>query len=232
MGITKNIQLSHWWKTACKTPDSHFHERHKIMLNDHLEAVAYGAEILFDKTCKNQFVKEIQEYILKLKIAYQELFQILHTVALLHDIGKPYENHKVEVWHPLHKKMVQKRHQLVSYDIASQLIETDFPNRNLILNLILEHDTPYRWFRQMQVTGFIPKETKWLTLDKMIFPEAKGYGIILLTMFKLLDTHGHFNIDDVSWFIRKTNQIFLTDVGLEFPIPTDEDLRFLVNSGF
>ena len=230
MEILNNIRKSQWWKTAAETHDRHYPEHVDISIADHCESVYRSLSVLLNTYESNN--AEAFRYSAKLgraleanSLSKEWIRTILAPVALLHDIGKPLEDKKKELTHPLTGKIKAKRHPLLGVQAALEILPKNLGSRDTIVALIEEHDTPFSWYRQFQATNQMPGCKAYGKLDRKILGERKGCGIFLLSLFKMADTDGHENIQDVIWFIKQANELFLSGINIHIPLPTEEDLR-------
>jgi len=145
-------------------------------------------------------------------------------------VGKTREDKHAEEVHPLTGKTVKMRHPIVSVMAALELLPGTLPRRDTILALIEKHNVPWSWYMQFRKTGQIPKPKAWARLDRRIDSQGDGTGLVLLSLFKLADVHGHRTIEDVPWFVGQANDNYLREKGKGIPIPDLEVIQSLMSS--
>lgn len=232
MDIEKIIKESKWWKTAQSYPDRHFPVDANTSLAAHILAVYNGIDKLFDLNSNEKFIQEINAFFIEYNLNRAKIIEVLKITILLHDIGKPYD----DKWHIVDSEIVHKvkkvKHEYLGEKIALLLLPDQYEYKKLISKLVRKHDKPYRWYKKSQYLNFIPNYNDWRKLDCSIIDNNSGLGIIYLILIKLIDTHGHFHLNDVFWFIQNANNTYLSTLKIKFPIPNEKDLRKLVDSGF
>jgi len=229
MDIISTIKNSNWWRDAEKMPDNHYTNDAGISLADHLTAVHDNLNSLLSKNT-DQFWGQFLQSLTSTGLIISEITEILAPVALIHDIGKTMEDKITKIEHPLTGKLVEKRHPIVGVIASLELLPVDLPNRESIISIIEQHDTPYSWFQQFQKNGQIPKRKSWARLDRKIDSKEDGTGLILLSIFKIADIHGHKYVDDVKWFIEQANINYLNQKGKSLPVPDIDNIKSVSNS--
>jgi hypothetical protein len=225
--IEQLIKQSHWWKTAAVTVDNHYSNNSGIMLTDHLQQVYKNVDTIF-KQPENGFYGALFNLLKQLNVDKEELKNELKVVALLHDIGKPVEDKKMVMPHPLTGKPAHKRHGLAGLMAAMEILAPSLDEipekRDRIYRTIELHDMSYGLFREYQATLVIPPHDRWTYINHKIhiLPAA---GIIYLLIFKLADVHGHENISDVIWFYHAVKSNYFNQLLINLPIPTEADIR-------
>lgn len=227
MNTEQMIKNSKWWKQAQEMPDRHYELSEKIYLSDHLEAVFRNLRFLGLPNKYHEFYSTLINALITIGQDPVILMELLQPVALLHDIGKTKEDKGAECEHPLTGKTVKMRHPIMSVIAGLEILPEDLSNRETMLALIEEHDTPFSWYLQFEKSGQVPKKKSWAKLDRAIDPRENGTGIIMLAVFKLADIDGHENVEDVSWFIDQANINYLLEKGKWLPVPSDEAIRSL-----
>lgn len=230
MDIESNIRKSKWWATASQTHDRHYPEHINVSMADHCESVFQSLKLLLDENPEEEYPFELALALETFGISQEWICEILKPVALLHDLGKPLEDKKKEIPHPITGKMKAKKHPILGIQAALEILPRDYKNRDTIIALIEEHATPFSWYCQFQATNQIPGLKAWRKMDRKIVGEEDGKGIVLLSVFKIVDTDGHENIQDVIWFIEKANEYYLKDFGIIIPIPSENDIRKIDNA--
>lgn len=207
----RKILDSKYWSMALNHIDPHFNAGSNIFLSDHLLKVESAVIELFYGNSK--YSLEVLKFLNKNEINIEQLIFNLRITSLLHDIGRIIS--EIEKTVPTYKI-----HAFYSREITLKIFnKTD----NVILNLIFEHDTPYFLYSKKISSSQIFED-----LNNKVSPD-KNFGIILLMLFKLVDTHGHRKISDVIWFLEEGNKKFLQPkFGKSFPIPTERDIRELL----
>ena len=145
MNNIEKIYTSTWWENAKQYPDRHYDKDSWIMLSDHLQKVAENLSICFDEKPYNDFYSNLYIFLEWYNINTDEIKEVLLIVALLHDIWKTVDDKTIEVEHPLSKKKVKKRHNVVWIEAAIQILDDSKKlskkNKEIIYNLIDDHDT-------------------------------------------------------------------------------------------
>jgi len=230
MTTVEKIYLSSWWEKAKTYPDRHFPKESGLMLSDHLISVLKNSERIFKSEPDNDFYELLYVYLLDTGFDLYRSKEILKIVSLLHDIGKPQDDKEKEIEHPIKKTIVKKRHSVLGVCSAIEIFDgqTDFTDneKQIVFNLIDEHDTPFSWFRQFEKNNIIPEFKSWKKLDNKInIDGVNNFGIIMLALFKLADIDGHENLDDLFWFYEQLNSKYLNILGKPIPRPTEKDLK-------
>lgn len=232
MNWMKTVRASTWWRSATIYQDRHYPPEAGISLADHLEAVAgnlmglLGVDAAPAEAAK-RYSEELRQSVLAQGLSVERVARLLHPVALLHDIGKTADDPDETIEHPLTGVPRPKRHPLVSLCAAAELLPQDLIDRSAILALIELHDEPYAWYRQFRRSGQMASPKAWRRLDRKIDPEQEGRGLVLLAIFRLVDTDGHDDLADVLWFINGANQNLLDRLGRSLPVPTLEEVAAL-----
>lgn len=225
--IEQKIKQSQWWQKASVTVDSHFSNTNHVMLTHHLEAVYEHIDSLFRQP-QTDFVKTLFALFPQLHLDITIVEQELKIVSLLHDIGKTEEDKSLVIPHPLTGKPAHKRHGLVSLIAAIDIFDTDLAHipaiKNRLYRLVELHDMSYGLYRQYETVGHIPQTDHWHYISNKIFPQP-GVGLMYLLVFKLADIHGHANIGDVIWFYENAKHNYFNQLGIDLPIPTEQDIR-------
>ncbi len=225
--LENKIKHSHWWNEAAQTPDSHYSNNSGIMLTHHLMAVYDHIETIFSKD-DTGFYGDMFNLLPQLQLVKEEVKEELKIVALLHDIGKPKEDKSLVIPHPLTGKPAHKRHGLVGLMAAMEIIGSDLAHlpekRNRIYRTVELHDMSYGLFREFSNTGDIPQNDRWNYINNKIHTLTGG-GLLYLLFFKLADIHGHANITDVLWFYHTVKENYFDPLGIELPIPAEDDIR-------
>ena len=203
MDLETAIKESEWWYQAEQMPDRHFDPCAGVSLADHLQAVHDNLRFLRPFKGEREYFSQLRLALVRAGLDLSETADVLATVALLHDIGKTREDKDAEVEDPLTGKSARMRHPMISVVAASELLPDNLYGRDRILALIKEHDTPYSWHMQFQKAGQVPKRRSWSRLDRKIDPNEDGTGLILLSLFKFADIHGHRDVEDVPWFMEQ-----------------------------
>ena len=221
------IRQSSWWRKAALTPDRHEHCSSGVMLTDHLEAVVRNVQEVF-RMPPEGFYGQLFILMGELGITRQQLEDELRVVALLHDVGKTEEDKSRVIDHPLTGKPAHKRHGLVgllaAIEILGEVLGDDPGCRDRIYRTIELHDISYGLFREYRAARVVPGFERWSYINDKIFPRA-GAGLLYLLVFKLADTHGHADVQDVEWFYRNVKQHYFDAIGLELPLPAPQDIR-------
>jgi hypothetical protein len=230
MTTLEKIYLSSWWEKAKTYPDRHFPKESGLMLSDHLVSVLKNSERIFKSEPDNDFYEMLYVYLLDTGFDLTRSNEILKVVSLLHDIGKPQDNKDEEIEHPIKKALVKKRHPVLGVCSAIEILheQSDFTEteKQVIYNLIDEHDTPFSWFKQFEKTKVIPEFKSWKKLNNKIAAErTDNFGIIMLALFKLADIDGHDSIADLIWFFEQLNEKYLNQLGKPMPIPAENHMR-------
>ena len=224
------VQLIHqsvWWRRACTCVDPHYSNTSGVMLVDHLNAVCANVEALFTVRF-SPFLSSLFDFAESLELSKAHLQQTLRLVALLHDIGKTEDDKSVLIPHPLHGHLVHKRHSVVGVYAAkdiyhySDILAPD--EKHLLYSVIEEHDVSYGLFKESRRLGTLPTFVRWQALNQKISP-VDGTGLLYLLLFKLADTHGHCDLEDVNWFFEQTAQAYFKPLGLHLPIPRTTDVQ-------
>jgi hypothetical protein len=224
MSLELLIRSSTWWQRAQETPDRHYDPLAGVTLAQHLEAVRRNLHMLQLAEDQPEYVGRLQAALVRAGFSLPHLQDLLEPVALLHDIGKLIEEKGAEGPHPITGETVRLRHPVLSLVAALELIPPDHSDREILLALVEEHDTPYAWYVQFQRRQQVQKTAAWARLDRRIDPRADGTGLMLLALFKLADIDGHKDLEDVPWFIQNANEHFLCAQGKELPVPGPDDL--------
>jgi hypothetical protein len=219
------IRNSEWWDWASKIHDRHYDESENVYLTDHLNSVLNNCKTLLDKELSTEYIMNLQIALESCGLCADSVLPILTSVALLHDIGKAKEDKETEIPHPLTGKSVKKRHPVASVIAAIEILPKDLDNRDQILVLIDEHDTPFSWYMNYDKTGQVPSEKAWNRLDRKINEKADGTGMLLLSLFKLADIDGHEDVADVIWFLEQANENCLIIKGKEIPVPNKAEIE-------
>jgi hypothetical protein len=225
MNAEAAIRSSPWWQAAAATADRHRRDDTDFSMADHLEAVLANLRRLLAPDPAPGFCRDLAATLAAMGMSPAEVLAVLTPVALLHDIGKPAEDKKAEMSHPLTGQAVAKRHPVLGLAAGLELLPEGFPRRDAILALVEEHDTPYAWYRQFRATGQLPGRKGWGRLDEKIAGTRDGSGIVLLAVFKMADIDGHADVADVPWFIGQANAAYLAPLGRPLPVPAEVDLR-------
>jgi HD domain len=225
--LETKIKESPWWERACQTIDNHHSNNSGIMLSDHLHAVYKNIEAIFNRPATG-FYADMFALIPFLSLDKNEVKEELKLVALLHDIGKPLENKKLVIPHPLTGKPAHKRHGLVGLMAAMDIIGQELTylpeKRNRIYRTIELHDMSYGLFREFVATGVTPKNEQWNYINDKVHT-ISGAGLLYLLFFKLADIHGHEEVDDVIWFYKSVKAQYFDLLHLYLPIPVEADMR-------
>jgi hypothetical protein len=227
MNVESAIRSSEWWRQAVEMPDRHYDLSAGVSLADHLEAVLRNLQSLHQAGERHEYFSQLNQALAGAGLVLLDAVNLLTPVALLHDIGKTKEDKSDEGEHPITGKAVKMRHPIVSVFAALELLPGGLDRRNTILALIEEHDTPYSWYMQFQKTGQIPKRKSWLRLDRKIDSREDGTGLVLLSLFKLVDVDGHENVDDVTWFFEQAYINYLREKGKWLPVPDQAVIQSL-----
>lgn len=230
MNVEKAIRSSEWWRQAQIMPDRHYDPSAGISLADHLEAVLRNLRFLLRSEGTHEYFSSLHQSFAGADLGLLDAVNFLVPVALLHDIGKTKEDKSAEGEHPLTGKAVKMRHPVVSVIAALELLPSTLAGRDTILALIDEHDTPYSWYMQFQKTGQIPKRKSWARLDRKIDSREDGTGLILLSLFKLVDIDGHENVEDVTWFFEQAYINYLREKGKWLPVPDQAAILSFMDS--
>lgn len=224
--LESKIRQSEWWARAAMTVDSHYHNNSGVMLTDHLEAVRQNVETIFSIP-EVGFYAKLFAILRKLKLSKAQLREELKIVSLLHDIGKTREDKSEIIPHPLTGKAAHLRHGIVGLMAAMEIIGKDmtlFPQQQVSIYRTVElHDISFGWYREFLSKGALP------TIEQMLHVSNKihlypGAGFIYLLLFKLADTHGHGNVEDVIWFFNLLNERFFSTIQIDLPIPGENDI--------
>ncbi len=225
--IEQKIKQSQWWQKASVTVDSHFSNTNHVMLTHHLEAVYENVDSLFHQP-QTTFLETLFALFPQLHLDSRIVEQELKIVSLLHDIGKTEEDKSLVIPHPLTGKPAHKRHGLVSLIAAMEIMDNDLahipPIKNRLYRLVELHDMSYGLYRQYESIGDIPQTDHWQYISNKIFPQP-GVGLMYLLVFKLADIHGHANIGDVIWFYENAKHKYFNQLGIDLPVPTEQDIR-------
>ncbi|MBE0538523.1 MAG: HD domain-containing protein [Ignavibacterium sp.] len=229
MTTVEKIYLSSWWERAKTYPDRHFPKESGLMLSDNLLSVLKNSERIFKSEPDNDFYEVLYVYLLDTGFDLYRSKEILKVVALLHDIGKPEDDKEKEIEHPIKKTLVKKRHPVLGVCSAIEILDgqSDFTDneKQVIFNLIDEHDTPFSWFRQFEKSKAIPEFKSWKKLDNKIAGDRNdSFGINMLALFKIADIDGHESIADLIWFFVQLNEKYLNQLGKPIPLPIEKDL--------
>jgi hypothetical protein len=227
MNAEEAIRKSPWWREAQGMPDRHYDESAGVTLADHLHRVHENLRLVLSSDGLDGYFEELRQALANMGLNPGAMLDVLRPVALLHDIGKTREQKDVEGEHPLTQKAVKMRHPIVGLLAAIDTLPEDQENRDTVLVLVEEHDTPFSWYMQFQRSGEIPKRKSWARLDRKIDPREDGTGLILLSVFKLADIDGHADVSDVPWFIDQVNQSFLREKGRWLPVPDQSSIQRL-----
>jgi len=227
MGAEETIKQSYWWREAQEMPDRHFDPSEGVSLSDHLEAVYRNLGLLSPGADHHDYFHQLNQALMNAALDPDEIKAILEPVALLHDIGKTREDKSAEGLHPTTGKSVRMRHPVVGVAAALDLLPEGYPERDTILALVDEHDTPFFWFMQFQKSGQIPKRKSWAKLDRKIDSREDGAGLVLLAVFKLADIGGHEEVDDAVWFFEQAFENYLREKGKWLPVPDKEAITSL-----
>jgi len=224
--LEEKIKQSAWWQKANVTVDSHYDNTSGIMLSHHLLAVHYNVAIVFQHQ-NNTFYNRLFELLNYFGLTKETAEAELKLIALLHDLGKLEEDKSIIIPHPITGKPAHKRHGLVSMMMATSILEKDLNDdeaaRTRILRTVELHDMSYGLFREFKQTGQLPLAERWKRINDKINP-TPGAGILYLLLFKLADTHGHLNIEDVVWFYHTVKEAYYQDLHIDLPLPTEEDV--------
>ena len=221
------IHRSVWWRRACTCVDPHYSNTSGIMLVDHLNAVCANVEALFTVR-SSPFLTNLFAFSESLGLAKAHLQQTLRLVALLHDIGKTEDDKSVVIPHPLHGHPVHKRHSVVGVYAAKDIYHhsaiLSAEEKHLLYAVIEEHDVSYGLFKESKRLCTLPTFVRWQALNQKVSPVA-GAGLLYLLLFKLADTHGHCDLEDVNWFFEQTAQAYFKPLGLQLPLPRITDVQ-------
>jgi hypothetical protein len=225
--LLDKIMHSSWWLRATQCVDSHYSNIDGVMLSDHLLAVTENIDKIFNYHY-TPFLTKLFAALPALNIDPGQLCAELKVVSMLHDIGKvEYDKSKL-ILHPIHGHYTIKRHSIVSLYAALDILEGEDllsdPIKKRIYSVIEEHDVSYGLFCEWIRTGKLPGYDRWKELNNKI-DESLGVGLMYLLFFKLADTHGHWNITDVIWFYKQVNGNYFNRLGIDLPIPTENDIR-------
>lgn len=225
----QKVRASDWWELAARTADSHDHSQSHITLVHHLEAVHQNIHRLFEDYDR-PFWHQILDLLPRLRIKSDMLKAELSLVALLHDIGKTKEDKSLVIPHPLTGKSAHMRHGVVSLMATMEILGKDleaYPEvQKRIYRTVELHDMSYGLYREFTQTGEKPTGAKWTYIDRKVHA-LSGAGLMYLLIFKLADTHGHINLQDVRWFYETVNEHYFQPKGLQLPVPTVADLDAL-----
>lgn len=226
IALENKIKQSNWWQKANITVDSHYENNSGVMLSHHLIAVYKNIEHIFQQK-NNLFYQQLFRLLEHFNISATIVEAELKIIALLHDLGKLEEDKNMVIAHPVTGKPAHKRHGLVSMMMAEEILKNNFDDddecKNRILRTIELHDMSYGLFREFSVTGNIPIAERWQRIDSKI-SNKKGLGILYLLIFKLADTHGHLNIEDVVWFFYTVKENYYNTLQLNLPLPSEDDI--------
>ncbi len=221
------IRQSDWWRKAAETPDRHEHCSSGVMLTDHLEAVYRNVQEVFSMPPEG-FDGQLFSLMGALGMGPRQMEYELRVVALLHDVGKTGEDKSLVIAHPLTGKPAHKRHGLVSLlaamEILGEVLVNDPGCRDRIYRTIELHDISYGLFREYRAARVVPGFERWSYINDKIFPRA-GAGLLYLLVFKLADTHGHADVQDVEWFYRNVKLHYFDAIGMPLPVPAPGDIR-------
>jgi hypothetical protein len=197
------------------------------MLTDHLEAVYCNVRDVFRKPAEG-FYGELFSLMQLLDVSKAQLESELRLVALLHDVGKTEEDKTQVIKHPLTGKPAHKRHGLVglmaAMDIIGPVLTEQAECRDRIYRTIELHDISYGLFREYRAARVVPGYERWAYINDKIFPRA-GVGLLYLLVFKLADTHGHAEVEDVEWFYRNVKCHYFDPLAIPLPLPESGDIR-------
>ncbi|UEG49723.1 hypothetical protein LK994_13860 [Ferruginibacter lapsinanis] len=225
--LEKKVRDSGWWVKAENMVDSHHSNTSGVMLSHHLLAVYDTIDAIFNKH-EEGFYGRMFSILRQLDLDKEQVRNELKIVALLHDIGKTEEDKTVLIPHPLTGKPAHKRHGLVSLIAAMEIFGADIEHlpdhKKRIYRTIELHDMSYGLFREYSLNGDIPQKERLRHIDNKIH-HMSGAGLLYLLLFKLADTHGHDDIEDVIWFYTIAREHFLTDFAIDLPIPEESDIR-------
>jgi hypothetical protein len=227
MNVEAAIRSSQWWQAAAAMHDRHRPPDTGFSVADHLEAVLANLRQLLAAAPPEGFRRDLAVALAAMGLVPAEVLDVLTPVALLHDIGKPADDKRALMDHPLTGKPVAQRHPVLGLVAGLEILPAGFPRRDTILALVEEHDTPYAWFRQFRAGGQLPGRKAWGRLDEKVAGKPDGTGIALLAVFKAADIDGHDDTADVPWFIEQANAAYLAPLGRPLPVPGEVDLRAL-----
>jgi len=220
------IRQSDWWRQASVTPDRHEQCTGDVMLTDHLEAVFRNVQYVFSRPPEG-FYGQLFSLMRVLEIRQEQMESELRVVALLHDVGKTTEDKTLVIDHPITGKPAHKRHGLVglmaAMEILGPLLDEQPECRDRIYRTIELHDISYGLFREYRSARVVPGFERWAYINDKIFPKP-GSGLLYLLVFKLADTHGHADVQDVEWFYRNVKDHYFDQLGLHLPVPAPEDI--------
>ncbi|MDP6418432.1 MAG: hypothetical protein QGG80_03070, partial [Candidatus Krumholzibacteria bacterium] len=195
MNWEDKVKSSNWWMEASDMLDRHFDPSEGVTLADHLESVYRNLDFLGPTYSGHEYFSQLNTALEALGQNPVQLSTLLGPVALLHDIGKVREDKSSESPHPLTGKPVKLRHPVVGLIAGLEVLPADHADRDMVLALIEEHDTPFSWYMNFQKSGQTPKPKSWAKLDRKINPSADGTGIVALAVFKLADIDGHEDVN-------------------------------------
>lgn len=225
--LFEKIFRSDWWKKATHCVDSHYSNVDGVMLSHHLIAVTVNIDHIFNRH-RSIFLTRLFAILPLLNVNPERLREELRIVSLLHDIGKIEHDKSKTILHPINKRHTIKRHSIVSLYAALDILQEEpllnDEEKARIYAVIEEHDVSYGLYREWMCTGKVPRYERWKELNDKIDP-TPGAGLMYLLFFKLADTHGHWNINDVIWFFQQVKLKYFNRLGIVLPMPKETDIR-------
>lgn len=225
--VLQKIRRSVWWRRASTCVDPHYANTSGVMLVDHLTAVTDNVERIFT-TRHLSFLCRLFLVVEAMGLSKDSIREELRIVAMLHDIGKTEDDKSVTIPHPLNGHPTIKRHSVVGLCAAKDIFHhcdlLSEEEKATIYSVIEEHDVPYGLFREYKSQRKRPTFERWQQLDEKI-SDQPGVGLMYLLLFKLADTHGHSNIEDVIWFFEAVSHTYFRPLGLTLPVPRESDIR-------
>lgn len=165
-----------------------------ISLADHLLCVHNQAK----KFCRDPTIVPAEQM--------ANVWHIVGTASLFHDIGKPRET--------------DREHPNIGHQAVLEVLPSIWPDREAIAQLVKYHDTPWSWWR----SNSVPRKNAWRKLGAKVIPDNPAFGLVLVAIHSMADTHGHEDAHDTIWFIEEANYKILKEAGMELPVPENEVL--------
>lgn len=230
MNTTNLIRQSEYWQAALVAGDPHFAPGSGVTLADHLEAVAANAKAILIGDTDSEWVAAVRACLDSHVMPCRQAFELIGPSALLHDLGKLFQEGLLPAEHPLSGQKNTNRHSIISAELAARIIPPDLPGRDLILALVEQHDQPYSWYCQQRAGHRVPSPNAWRRLGERVWPGSPERGIAMLCVLKCADSHGHDDIDDAVWFCSAANENLFNKANVRFPVPSPTDLRALASA--